>query len=44
MTKTGKVVELAVREMVHGRPVLNQEALANRKALGLYADLQELAR
>ncbi|OOO42914.1 acetoacetate--CoA ligase [Rhizobium laguerreae] len=43
MTKTGKVVELAVREVVHGRPVKNQEALANPQALLLFAGLAELA-
>lgn len=41
-TKSGKIVELAVREVVHGRPVKNKEALANPKALDLYADLDEL--
>ena len=42
-TKSGKIVELAVREIVHGRPVKNQEALANPEALALYRDLAELA-
>ena len=32
-TKSGKIVELAVREVVHGRPVKNLEALANPEAL-----------
>ncbi|MCA2411376.1 acetoacetate--CoA ligase [Rhizobium leguminosarum bv. viciae 248] len=41
-TKSGKIVELAVREVVHGRPVKNQEALANPEALGLFAGLREL--
>lgn len=41
-TKSGKIVELAVREVVHGRPVKNKEALANPEALELYADLEEL--
>ncbi|MBY3044865.1 acetoacetate--CoA ligase [Rhizobium leguminosarum] len=41
-TKSGKIVELAVREVVHGRPVKNQEALANPEALGLFAGLSEL--
>ena len=43
MTKTGKVVELAVREVVHGRPVKNEEALANPQALLLFGGLAELA-
>ncbi|MFM2278605.1 MAG: hypothetical protein RLZZ444_836, partial [Pseudomonadota bacterium] len=34
-TKSGKIVELAVREVVHGRPVKNKEALANPEALEL---------
>jgi acetoacetyl-CoA synthetase len=41
-TKSGKIVELAVREVVHGRPVKNKEALANPEALELYRDLPEL--
>jgi acetoacetyl-CoA synthetase len=38
-TKSGKITELAVRDIVHGRPVKNKEALANPEALDLYADL-----
>ncbi|MGO7569699.1 acetoacetate--CoA ligase [Rhizobium ruizarguesonis] len=41
-TKSGKIVELAVREVVHGRPVKNQEALANPEALRFFAGLNEL--
>ncbi len=41
-TKSGKITELAVREMIHGRPVKNVEALANPEALDLYKDLAEL--
>ncbi|MBI2254362.1 MAG: acetoacetate--CoA ligase [Proteobacteria bacterium] len=41
-TKSGKIVELAVREVVHGKPVKNKEALANPEALDLYANLPEL--
>jgi acetoacetyl-CoA synthetase len=41
-TRSGKLVELAVRNVVHGRPVGNREALANPEALDLYADLTEL--
>lgn len=41
-TKSGKIVELAVREVVHGRPVKNKEALANPEALELFAGLDEL--
>ncbi len=32
-TRSGKIVELAVTEVVHGRPVKNLEALANPEAL-----------
>jgi len=41
-TKSGKITELAVRDIVHGRQVKNQEALANPEALQLYVDLPEL--
>ena len=42
-TKSGKIVELAVRKMVHGEPVVNREALANPEALELYANVADLA-
>lgn len=42
-TKSGKIVELAVREVVHGRPVKNENALASPEALALFADRPELA-
>jgi acetoacetyl-CoA synthetase len=41
-TKSGKIVELAVREVVHGRPVKNLEALANPEALENFRDRPEL--
>jgi len=41
-TKSGKIVELAVRNVVHGLPVLNVEALANPEALDQYRDRAEL--
>ena len=41
-TKSGKIVELAVREVVHGRPIKNKEALANPEALELFKDRPEL--
>jgi acetoacetyl-CoA synthetase len=41
-TKSGKIVELAVRDVVHGRSVKNKEALANPEALDLFAGLAEL--
>ena len=42
-TKSGKIVELAVRNIVHDRPVKNVEALANPEALEQYRDRPELA-
>jgi acetoacetyl-CoA synthetase len=41
-TKSGKIVELAIREVIHGRPVKNTDALANPEALGYFADLSAL--
>ncbi|MFO1424245.1 MAG: acetoacetate--CoA ligase [Candidatus Competibacteraceae bacterium] len=41
-TKSGKIVELAVRNVVHGQPVKNIEALANPEALASFADRNEL--
>ena len=42
-TRSGKIVELAVRDVVHGRPVKNLEALANPEALELFRKRAELA-
>ena len=41
-TKSGKIVELAVRDVVHGRDVRNREALANPEALDEFRDRPEL--
>ncbi len=41
-TKSGKIVELAVRNVVHGADVKNIEALANPEALEQYRDREEL--
>ncbi len=41
-TRNGKVVELAVRSVVHGMPVKHTDALANPEALGLFSNLPEL--
>jgi len=41
-TRSGKIVELAVRNVVHGQPVKNLEALANPEALAHYKDRAEL--
>lgn len=42
-TKSGKITELAVRDVVHGRAVKNKEALANPEALDLYKDIPALS-
>ena len=42
-TKSGKIVELAVRNVVHGQPVKNVEALANPEALEHFRGRRELA-
>lgn len=41
-TISGKITELAVRDVIHGRPVKNVDALANPAALDLFRDLREL--
>ncbi|WP_026060567.1 acetoacetate--CoA ligase [Pseudaminobacter salicylatoxidans] len=41
-TKSGKITELAVRDVVHGRQVKNKEALANPEALDLFRDIPAL--
>jgi len=42
-TMSGKITELAVRNVIHNRPVKNTEALANPDALAFFKDLLELA-
>ena len=42
-TKNGKVVELAVRSVIHGMPVANTDALANPEALDLFKNIPALA-
>ncbi len=43
-TRSGKIVELAVRDVVHGRPIKNAEALANPEALEQFRNRAELAQ
>jgi acetoacetyl-CoA synthetase len=43
-SKSGKISELAVRDIVHGRAIKNREALANPEALDIYRNMVELAR
>ena len=40
-TRSGKLVELAVRDVIHGRPVANVGAIANPEALSYFEDLAE---
>ncbi len=42
-TKSGKISELAVRDIVEGRPVKNATALANPEALDNFSNLVELS-
>ncbi len=41
-TKSGKITELAVRDVVHGREIKNKEALANPEALDFFKNRKEL--
>jgi acetoacetyl-CoA synthetase len=41
-TKNGKIVELAAREMIHNRPIMNKEVLVNPKALEAFIGHEEL--
>ena len=43
-TRSGKITELAVRDLIHGREVKNIGALANPEALDQFRDRPELAR
>lgn len=43
-TKSGKITEIAVRDVIMGRKIKNKEALANPEALDLYKDLPELQK
>ncbi len=42
-TKSGKIVELAVKNVLHGRSVKNTEAMANPEALEFFRNRPELA-
>jgi acetoacetyl-CoA synthetase len=41
-TKSGKIVELAVRDIIHGKVIANLSALANPEILDYYKDIKEL--
>ena len=42
-TRSGKIVELAVRDVIHGREAVNADALANPEALEYFRNRAELA-
>ena len=41
-TKSGKIVELAVRKIIHGEPINNKEAIANPEVLKYFENLPQL--
>ncbi len=41
-TKSGKIVELAVRNIINGKPINNKEAIANPKSLNFFENLLQL--
>ena len=41
-TKSGKIAELAVRDLIHGKPINNITALANPECLNEYKNIKEL--
>ena len=41
-TKSGKIVELAVKNIIEGNTIKNKEALANPESLNEYKDILEL--
>ena len=41
-TKSGKIVELAVKNIIEGNSIQNKEALANPESLNQFKDIKEL--
>ena len=41
-TKSGKIVELAVKKIIHGKPVNNKEAISNPEVLKYFENLPQL--
>ena len=41
-TKSGKIVELAVKKLIHGETINNKEAIANPEALKYFKNLPQL--
>ena len=41
-TKSGKIVELAVKKIIHGETINNKEAIANPEALEYFKNLHQL--
>ena len=42
-TKSGKIVEIAVRDAIHGKKIKNKEALSNPEAIDLYYNISDLS-
>ena len=42
-TKSGKIVEISVRDVVHGRNIKNKESLANPEALEFFKNRKEIS-
>jgi len=42
-TKSGKIVEISVRDIVHGREIKNKESLANPEALEFFKNREEIS-
>ena len=42
-TRSGKITELAVRDIVHGKEIRNKEALANPEALLYFSNVPDLS-
>jgi acetoacetyl-CoA synthetase len=40
--RSGKITELAIKNIIHGKPVKNSMALANSESLGLLENIAEL--
>ena len=41
-TKSGKIVELTVKDIIEGKKIKNKEALANPESLNQFINLKEL--
>ena len=41
-TRSGKISELAVKDLIHGKKIKNKEALSNPETLSFYKNIKEL--